>query len=304
MPLISYDIASVLPLKAVPPPSLTLVGRPEHDREYRHFEHADEVWFDSGAIGFSPRNAWWLAEAALLSYWPPEDASMIWRDAAGFDSEYIDHDGTECELAWNESAVIVSFRGIQPNLEIDVWTDLAPLVAWRDTRERVHEGFRAALGDEVVKKIGARLAALPGRSVWLTGHDVGAALATLFADCIDSYAGLYTFGSPRVGNAAFATGFGARHAGRTFRYVNNRDVVTQVPASDLVGARYVHVTRELRIGADGRIVDVPPEVPSATELEVDEPATVALVGPVIDHTPRRYAVLVWNAFVGAFAPAG
>jgi hypothetical protein len=294
----------MLPLKALPPPSLTLVGRPEQDREYHHFEHADEVPLDAGAIGLSPRNAWWLAEAALLSYWPPQEAPVIWRDAAGLDSEYIDCDGTECSIAWNDSAAIVSFRGTQPNQPIDVWTDIAALAPWRDRGELVHEGFRSALSDKVVEQIRARLTTLPRRSRWITGHGLGAALATLFADRIDSYAGLYTFGSPRVGDAAFATGFSARHAGRAFRYVNNRDVVTQVPAFDLVGGRYVHVTRELRIGGDGRILDMPPEAVPATELDADEAPTVALVGPVIDHTPRRYAVRVWNACVGALASAG
>lgn len=303
--LIGYDTAPMLPLKALPPPSLTLVGHPEDDREYQHFQGADEVPFDASAIGLSPRNAWWLVEAALLAYWPPEQASVIFRDGGGLECEFIEERGTECYVAWNASAAIVTFRGTQPDQLIDVWTDIdAALVPWRDETEHVHEGFRLALTDRVVERIGARLAALPGRSIWLTGHSLGAALATLLADRVAAFAGLYTFGSPRVGDASFARGFSARHAGRSFRYVNYRDVVTAVPALDLAGGHYVHVARELRIGADGRITEAPPEaLPSVDEdPEALEP-TVTLVGPVIDHTPRRYAVQVWNAVVGVMAAA-
>jgi len=294
----------MLPVKPVPPPSLALVGRPEKDHEYLHFEHAAEVPFDAAAFGISERNAWWLADAALLSYWPPEEAAVIFRDAAGLESEYISDEGTECYVAWNDTVAIVAFRGTQPNQPIDIWADIdAALVTWLDASERVHEGFRNALTDTVVSQLTARLNALPGRSIWLTGHSLGGALATLFADRFPSFAALCTFGSPRVGDAAFAEGFAKRHDGRSFRYVNNRDVVTRVPALDLFGAHYRHVLRELRIGADGRIADVPPEQPASSADEALDALrpTVELVGPVIDHTPRRYAVLVWNALAAAVA---
>jgi pimeloyl-ACP methyl ester carboxylesterase len=297
----------MLPLKELPPPSLTLVGRPEHDREYRHFEGASEVPFDPRAFGFSQRNAWWLADSALLSYWPPDEAPHIFHDAGGLEGEFIEDSGTECYVAWNDTAAIVAFRGTQPNQPLDVWSDIDfPLVDWIESGERVHEGFRDALSHSVVERLLARLNALPNRSVWLTGHSLGAALATLFADRFPSFAGLYTFGSPRVGDPAFALGFNQRHAGRSFRYVNHRDVVTQVPAMEMFGARYAHVDRELHINGDGRIVEVAASgaTPESGQVEDNTPATVALVGPVIDHTPRRYAVLVWNAVAGAMAPAG
>jgi triacylglycerol lipase len=294
----------MLPLKPVPPPSLTLVARPEKDHEYRHFEHSAEVPFDATAVGASVRNAWWLADAALLSYWPPDQASVIFRAAAGLESEYISDAGTECYVAWNATVAIVAFRGTQPNQPLDIWADIdATLVTWLDPGERVHEGFRNALTETVVARITARLNALPGRSVWLTGHSLGGALATLFADRLPSIAGLCTFGSPRVGDAAFADGFTRRHAGRSFRYVNNRDVVTRVPALDLFGAHYAHVMPALRIDADGVIEDVAGgEAPAPAEEAIDAVRpTVALVGPVIDHTPRRYAVLVWNALAASMA---
>src|SRR5689334_16416757 len=93
--LIGYHSGPMLPLKAPPPPSLTLVGRPQDDRDYVHFEHAAEAPFDARAIDFSLRNAWWLAEAALLTYWSPERARILFHDTAALESEFISEGGTD-----------------------------------------------------------------------------------------------------------------------------------------------------------------------------------------------------------------
>lgn len=58
------------------------------------------------------------------------------------------------------------------------------------------------------------------RSVWFTGHSLGAALATLAADLFEPARGVCTLGSPRVGDVAFATLFDARFRQRSARYVN------------------------------------------------------------------------------------
>ncbi len=86
--------------------------------------------------------------------------------------------------------------------------------------------------------------------------------------------GVYTFGSPLVGDRRFVDGFNSRVGNRSFRFVNDQDAVTRVPPP-LVG--YRHVNTEHFVGAND--------------------PTLSLSEPLIDHTPRRYAVLAWNAFV-------
>jgi triacylglycerol lipase len=293
----------MLPLKEPPSASLTLVGRPQDDREYVHFEHAADAPFDARAIDFSLCNAWWLAEAALLTYWTPEQARITFRDAAQLESEFIAEAGTEVYVAWNASAVIVAFRGTQPDQPIDVWTDVDVVqTSWMHGGERVHQGFRQALNDRVWRAITARLEALNGHRVWLTGHSLGGALATLAADRLRDVAGVYTFGSPRVGDPVFARGFNARHAGRSFRFVNNRDVIVRVPPAQMIDFEFAHVDHEIRIDAHGQIVEA---LGGLRVSAADHARTaVALVGPVIDHTPRRYAVFAWNALASALAPTG
>jgi triacylglycerol lipase len=71
--------------------------------------------------------------------------------------------------------------------------------------------------------------------IYVTGHSLGAALATLAALHIDKLikskglaipVHLYTFASPRVGDRTFASHFGAIDA---YRIINSEDLIQSVP---------------------------------------------------------------------------
>ena len=51
-----------------PAPEITLVFHPQQDTSYRHFQDGEAHPFTPDAGRLGRRNAWWLAEAALLSY--------------------------------------------------------------------------------------------------------------------------------------------------------------------------------------------------------------------------------------------
>ena len=67
----------------------------------------------------------------------------------------------------------------------------------------------------------------------MTGNSLGAALATLAADRYGNVQGVYTFGSPKVGNDVFKEKFIVK----TYSIVNNKDIVTRVPPPGI----YKHV---------------------------------------------------------------
>ena len=291
--------------KPIPPPSLELVFLPESDTEYVHFEDGDVVPFEPTATGFSRVNAWWLADAALLSYWDPGAAKAIW-ERAGLQFEFASAGGTQCHIAWNDSFVIVAFRGTQPDELHDLF-DIArfKLTEWKFGGGEVHAGFLDAHNNiwPTVENTLRRLSPAR-RTIWFTGHSLGAALATLSMDRFVASAGLYTIGSPRVGNRRFSGLFNQRHAGRCYRYVNNRDVVTHLPPALSPAGVYNHVEERRFIDATGHISTAAPSLidtlslpwtPKGTRSAIETARrSLDLPSWLIDHTPRRYAVHLWN----------
>ena len=81
--------------------------------------------------------------------------------------------------------------------------------------------------------------------LFMTGHSLGAALATLVCADLElqgiEYDSCYTFGSPRVGDADFLKTISSS---RVFRVVNNCDIVTTVPIT-LGGYQYLQCRRRL-----------------------------------------------------------
>jgi hypothetical protein len=98
---------------------------------------------------------------------------------------------------------------------------------------RVHRGFLAALDGiwgPLCDKL-ARMARSDGaeRRLLITGHSKGAALATLagwrFQEAGRAVGAVYTFGGPRVGNAAFARNYPAP----LYRFEHKDDPVPHLP---------------------------------------------------------------------------
>jgi hypothetical protein len=118
---------------------------------------------------------------------------------------------------------VLAFRGTESDKIADVFSDTDTLQRDYATGGRVHSGFNKSY--QPAKERLTTLLNGRKQTLLITGHSLGAALATLAA--VDTaHSKLITFGSPYVGNAVFT----ARLAGtETRRYVNCSDVVTRVP---------------------------------------------------------------------------
>jgi hypothetical protein len=89
---------------------------------------------------------------------------------------------------------------------------------------RVHEGF-AAMADCLLPAVDELVERVEPRLLWLTGHSLGGALASLVSRGLDrTPEAVYTFGSPCVGDAAFAQTSAPQH----FRFHNRNDFVCDV----------------------------------------------------------------------------
>jgi triacylglycerol lipase len=211
-----------------------------------------------------------LAHFAWLAY-PPADAKCDadWKNfllaethARGFkECNVFSVRDTQGFVAADEANVVVAFRGTEKDKIGDWFTDLrmkqisgpfgGKVHGDKAHVDKVHIGFSDAL-DAVKVDLGKILADIKQgkRALWLTGHSLGAALATLqaarwLADEDRAIHGVYTFGSPRVGDDVFAEKYDALIKNRTFRFVNDKDIVTRVPPRRLnlgsFSCRYAHV---------------------------------------------------------------
>jgi triacylglycerol lipase len=289
--------------KPAPVYSLQFVLHPEQDTAYRHFENAAANPFQPDPENFPRVNVWWLGEAALLAYWNPADAIPIFR-AAGFQCEFITADGTDCYVVSQKDFVIVAFRGTQPGQWKDILADAnIVLVPW--PTGMVHLGFKKAF-DVIRPQLDPILDRLvPGRTLWLCGHSLGAALATLAADHYAATRGVCTLGSPRIGDPAFAHAFDTKLSGKTLRYINDHDVVTHVPLP--IG--YEHVDLERFIASDGSVSGAEPRIlhffadligEHETLLELIEALSTRSLHAaptfLLDHMPKAYAIWMWNDY--------
>lgn len=233
-------------------------------------------------------NAFWLAKISELAYLESEREveGALARLGVEADSTYLTRNkctGAAALYVQVDGYGVLAFRGTEAP------TTTAGRRDWEINLDHtkvewagpgmIHRGFEdqlSSLDEHQCLEGGLELAELlteahgsGGRgyagSLYLTGHSLGGALATLYlaesqaatcgddSMCLDAppldIAAVYTFGQPKVGNEEFAHAVADRAAGRTpyFRFVHGDDPVTAIPR-DVDGedddGEYAHVGYE------------------------------------------------------------
>jgi triacylglycerol lipase len=303
----------------------TLAGLAPPYSEYTFFKNAQYYPFRYDLQRFSILNAWWLAEMATLAYSSPKFIKAQLK-AAGLPTVYPfagKNEGTDGFVTGNKHFIMLVFRGTEVlprqganfhNALKDLATDAEFRLIKNAHGGCAHEGFQEAL-DEVWPTVTQLLNKLkskyPQASLWITGHSLGGALATLAADRyanVDKLQGVYIYGAPRVGDAEFRDSFNRRV--NAYRIVYGSDIVTMVPPNSF---GYKHVGAAKFITPDGNIIDhlgwwqelknlifgeLPTVLANLTDWNVSD-NTLADVVPqsVKDHIPTYYAVSLWNSYV-------
>lgn len=162
-------------------------------------------------------------------------------DQASTQAFYAEHNG--------QDFAVISFRGTETNSRVDIDADLdvaaTPMPEFES--EKVMRGFYNAY-KEVDRKLADLLKQRSQNrkkplNLWITGHSLGGAAATLLtADLLSqkhrkrlkniNLMGLYTYGSPRVGDNKFALRFDALamfHNVPIYRVRHSQDIVTAIP---------------------------------------------------------------------------
>jgi triacylglycerol lipase len=301
-------------------PVETLDGLRPPRAEFPYFAHADEMPFEPNATGRHDVNAWWLADASFLVY---GDADFIEQaielsplPAQGFRLDWLGtRDDNRGMVLSNDDALVVVFRGTR--LQVHTLLDAAEVVMlnqddlWIDSQflpvvyragGKVHAGFLKALAEISGKLDEIAAARQPGQRVWLTGHSLGGALATLAAAHLGASAiqGVYTYGCPRVGDAAFA---GVLPVDTHVRFVHRDDWVPTVPP-ELFG--YVHAGTATPVTGSpprnllGDLTTGASELAAALRgMAMDQTLKSGSLpfklSGLADHAPIYYATLLWNA---------
>ena len=181
-----------------------------------------------------PAQAHLFAKISSLAYKDIKDVEETFAQM-GFLASFFDVNGSQAYLLKNENDLIIVCRGTEPTQFADIKSDLNAIPVPSSTGiGKVHKGFKASV-DNIWPELEEQLKVFGKiRTVWCTGHSLGAAMATLIAyrlqrteDCPNPKA-LFTYGSPRVGNKKYVKqieSIGLLH----FRFVNNADIVARVP---------------------------------------------------------------------------
>lgn len=141
---------------------------------------------------------------------------------------------TQAYVACNDDFAVLAFRGTEADRMKDLRADAKATQATCPTGERVHSGFMQQY-DDISLQLEEALddSRVKGKPLFITGHSLGAAVATIAARRLDAerrIAACYTFGSPRVGTEAWV----AQMKSPIYRIVNSADPVPMVPFSGTV----------------------------------------------------------------------
>ncbi|SDO00235.1 Lipase (class 3) [Paenibacillus sp. yr247] len=165
-------------------------------------------------------------------------------------------------IAESDGQIVIVFRGTHTTSN---WISDAiasqTLFPYAKEGGLVHKGFLDIYRSSR-KQIMTSLKKLsPRKTLYITGHSLGGALAAICAADIGTNTkfkepSVYTYGSPRVGNPAFASLFN-RRTGPHYRIYNINDIVTELPPFIYMSPRtdqvyhYLHVKKGVELTYQG-----------------------------------------------------
>ena len=314
-----------------PIPTATFQNIRPPNKNYTYFEDIRNHPFLPLANSFELVNAGWLADLALLAYgnkqFIQEKLDNSGLTGQGFVMKFLSRDTTQCFVTHNDHFVVVSMRGTEIDNFWGAFDDWLRNLEFGPVPDEsgglVHEGFRKDIAEIWNDKNGVQglksylqsLLASGKHTLWITGHSLGAALATLAAeravrDAGFDVRGVYTYGSPRVGDNQFKQNYEARGLNaKTYRILHGVDIAQRL----FPGAAYRHVGQLKFIDADGQLrrdVAEDSALPEATEAQefalrlhrllgqagalVANAFGLTIPAPIADHAPIYYASYIWN----------
>ena len=153
-----------------------------------------------------PEQAALFARCSEIAYLDEKEGRAKFK-ALGFDATFIDNDGSQAYWLVNDEDLIIVCRGTEPTEFKDIAADLKAIPVPSSTGiGKLHVGFKESVDDIWSDVVDLAHDYGKTRTVWCTGHSLGAAMATILAyrlqraDNMPSPQALFTYGSPRCCN--------------------------------------------------------------------------------------------------------
>jgi len=165
----------------------------------------------------------------------------------------VDKNSAQAALIEHDDFLCMAFRGTN---ELADWLDNINAFSTKELFGEFHRGFWNSVEDvwESLNDKFRELQKQKVRPLFLTGHSLGGAMATIAAAKLihedKPFTSVYTFGQPRALTKATAQIFNMECKSRFFRFHNNNDMVTRAPAR-LMG--YSHIGSYLYISEEKEI---------------------------------------------------
>nr|VFK50418.1 MAG: Lipase (class 3) [Candidatus Kentron sp. TC] len=205
-----------------------------------------------------PGNAYWMARLSKEVYTkksegnPAPDEEKIRENLQRDDEEFIsvfgaDKNSAQAALVEHGDYLCMVFRGTDQPAD---WLDNINVFSRKELFGEFHRGFWDSVEDvwEPIFTRYRNLLKRRRRPLFITGHSLGGAMATIAAARLVHedlpFTSVYTFGQPRALTRETARIFNTECKSRFFRFHNNNDIVTRAPAR-LMG--YSHVGNYLHI---------------------------------------------------------
>lgn len=213
-------------------------------------------------------NAYWMARLAKEIYrcvpgedGKPDDAAILASlkqdDPRFLSVEGVNNKSSQAALIEHEDYYCLTFRGTD---ELADWLDNLNVFSVEEPYGEFHSGFFNAVEDiwqPLLSNLKSKRWHQP-KPLMLTGHSLGGAMASVatarLLEIDIPFRSVYTFGQPRAMSEDTAEEFNYMCKDRYFRFHNNNDLVTRIPAR-LAG--YSHVGTYLYISDEKQIFENP-----------------------------------------------
>lgn len=191
------------------------------------FRFREEWLRDPGE--FNWRSTLALVSACKVAYNAPDRAVAVAQNEWGMRASPFDVDDSQGVILDGDHVVVVAFRGTDSLAD---WLGNIQVTPRRvpELGGAVHKGFLKAYED-VAPIVENAVTNAGNRSLWITGHSLGGALAVIAAMVHRDHdiAGLRTFGQPRLLGRRPARLVTNRFGSSYCRFVNYDDIVTRIP---------------------------------------------------------------------------